>query len=813
MPTNRYVLNTLRALAVLLLVGVVGCADGLAGYEEPETSLAEPWPGPKLRHAQLLDRALRHADGAAKSGDGDLYLIVATDEHSTIEKQRVIERFKTLERYRVLERQTYSEVFDGWAWQIEDSLGLADFTVFLALLDTDPDILWYEPDFDVSTPTSSPSGGGGGQQVPWSVALIGGQYSAAQSGDGAGSVPVDLYVLDTGVTNPDLSVVEAMDFREGMADPSDDDGHGTHVAAIAAADDDGDGLVGVAPGAHLHNLKVLDDDGTTDVSVVIAAVEHVLAQKQADPATPIVVNMSLGEDVGTPAYTALDEAIETATAAGVVFVAAAGNHGKDAAHVTPAHVDAVITVGAYDPEFRFSSFSNYGSLVDLMAPGERIVSLAPSTGGAGAPVEMDGTSMAAAHVSGAAALYLWQNPTASPAQVEAALVAAAKPIVQNVPSGTTNRSVWVGTDAVAEVRISDSDDDAEQFADGDRYRNSSDLELAYEGSKAQHIGLRFAGLDIPQGVTITNAYVQFTVDETDGGAASRTIHGQDAATAAAFSETHFDITARPTTPASVAWAPPAWNDVGEAGLDQRTPDLTAIVQEIVARPDWQSGNALALVLSGTGTRTAESYNGSASQAPLLHVEWTPGTEGTHVRDLPLVLERRVEDDNDDAEEFVADEGDMSLGSSDLELTKDDGMAQMVGIRFTGVAIPQGATITKAYVQFTVDETDDDPTSLTIRAQDADMAAAFMGQDKNISDRPTTSASVAWAPPAWDDVGAAGPDQRTPDLKAVVQEVVDRAGWQGQSLVLIIDGTGKRTAESYDGSASKAPLLHVEWEMP
>ena len=92
----------------------------------------------------------------------------------------------------------------------------------------------------------------------------------------------------------------------------------------------------MAPGARVHNFKVLDDSGKSDISVVIAAVEHVLSAKLASPTTPMVVNLSLGEDVGTTAYTALDEAIVAATAEGVVFVVAAGNQGIDASNVTPA---------------------------------------------------------------------------------------------------------------------------------------------------------------------------------------------------------------------------------------------------------------------------------------------------------------------------------------------------------------------------------------------------------------------------------------------------------------------------------------------
>ena len=172
------------------------------------------------------------------------------------------------------------------------------------------------------------------------------------------------------------------------------------------------------------------------------------------------------------------------------------------------------------------------------------------------------------------------------------------------------------------------------------------------------------------------------------------------------------------------------------------------------------------------------------------------------------VEVRVAASSDDAEEQAT--GGVSLTSSDLELVFD-GSNQTVGMRFTGVDIPPGAEIVTAYVQFQVDEPFSDPTSLTIQGQTADNAATFTTATNNISSRPRTTAAVSWAPPPWPTVGQAGPDQRTPNLAAVVQEIVGRAGWSsGDSLVILVTGSGKRTAESFDGTPAGAPLLHVEY---
>ena len=172
------------------------------------------------------------------------------------------------------------------------------------------------------------------------------------------------------------------------------------------------------------------------------------------------------------------------------------------------------------------------------------------------------------------------------------------------------------------------------------------------------------------------------------------------------------------------------------------------------------------------------------------------------------LDVRVATGSDDAEEYAS--GDVNITSEDLELV-NDGSDQTVGIRFVGVDIPQGATILNAYVQFQVDETGSDATSLIIEGEDIDDALAFASSIGNISSRIKTQASVLWSPLAWSTAGDAGPDQQTPDISQIIQEIVNRADWvSGNSLAVIITGTGKRVAEAYEGDQGGAPLLHVEY---
>ena len=177
---------------------------------------------------------------------------------------------------------------------------------------------------------------------------------------------------------------------------------------------------------------------------------------------------------------------------------------------------------------------------------------------------------------------------------------------------------------VLDLAVAASHDDAEETGAGSMLLASGDLALGEDGSP-QSVGLRFTGVAIPPEHVVTAAWLQFRTDETGSASAALWIEGEAAASAAPFGRATGDISGRPRTAEAVPWSPPAWTSVGAAGPAQRTPDLAPVLQEIVDGPGWASGNALVLILTGSGRRVADSFDGGF--APQLHVEFEPASDG------------------------------------------------------------------------------------------------------------------------------------------------------------------------------------------
>jgi len=168
-----------------------------------------------------------------------------------------------------------------------------------------------------------------------------------------------------------------------------------------------------------------------------------------------------------------------------------------------------------------------------------------------------------------------------------------------------------------DVRVSSTVDDAEEGPGGRMDFASPELELVNNGM-AQAVGLRFSNVNIPAGVLVVNAYIEFRVGGTETGSCSLSIRGHDTDSAGRFSS-FAGLSSLVTTSASVGWSPSPWT---EMGAKKRTPDLKSIVQEIVNRSGWSQGNDMAFIITGSGTRVAESYDGGGYlNGPLLHVDF------------------------------------------------------------------------------------------------------------------------------------------------------------------------------------------------
>ena len=178
---------------------------------------------------------------------------------------------------------------------------------------------------------------------------------------------------------------------------------------------------------------------------------------------------------------------------------------------------------------------------------------------------------------------------------------------------------------IVEARVSASSDDAEQFASGSMYITSSDLELIHDADD-QTVGMRWVNVSIPRGATISAAYIEFVAKESQSETTTLTFRAQASDNAPTFSGTSLNISSRSKTTASQGWSPADWSS-GQAGANQRTADLSSVIQEVVNRSGWASGNALAIIVTGVGHRTAWAYDGSPTEAPLLHVEYSLGTSG------------------------------------------------------------------------------------------------------------------------------------------------------------------------------------------
>jgi subtilisin family serine protease len=314
--------------------------------------------------------------------------------------------------------RTYGTALKGFAARLPDHAARA--------LASHPDVAYVEPDFSVrlNTTQSNPANWGL-DRIDQSALPLSMTYTYAASGSG-----VDVYIMDTGIRRTHVEFGGRANYvpngsngdfvGDGHGSAEDCQGHGTIVAGVV-----GSASFGVAKDATLWAARVVDCVGGGTVSMGLAAVDWITANaRPSETGRPAVVNMSLNYGHTNPKVRSILDAIENSIAAGINYAIASGNASQNACHFSPGSAPNANTVGATDITDAEAGFSNYGTCIDILAPGVNITSVSHTSDVASIGA-LNGTSVASPHVAGVIAQYLQLYPGATPAQVSLALISNA----------------------------------------------------------------------------------------------------------------------------------------------------------------------------------------------------------------------------------------------------------------------------------------------------------------------------------------------------------------------------------------------------
>ncbi|WP_229402378.1 S8 family peptidase [Micromonospora okii] len=297
-------------------------------------------------------------------------------------------------------------------------------------LAADPSVAYVEQNQTVTTTATQTNPPWGLDRIDQTALPLNSAYSYTSTGSG-----ITAYIIDTGIrtSHNDFGgrAVDGYDAVDNALPAADCNGHGTHVAGTV-----GGTTYGVAKGVRLVAVRVLDCAGSGTTAGVIGGVNWVTSNHQAGQ--PAVANMSLGGGLNT----SLNTAVANSIADGVSYAVAAGNSNANACNYSPAAVPAAITVGATQSNGARASYSNYGTCLDIFAPGSAVLSAWYTSDTATNTIS--GTSMASPHVAGGAARVLQNNPTWTPAQVASHLVSTASTGTVTSPgTGSPNRLLYL----------------------------------------------------------------------------------------------------------------------------------------------------------------------------------------------------------------------------------------------------------------------------------------------------------------------------------------------------------------------------------
>ncbi|MEM9456747.1 MAG: S8 family serine peptidase [Myxococcota bacterium] len=402
--------NTTYVLALALLsplAPTIGCSADSAGRSDGEFGSQDRADGELLAPVYRIGEPT--ADGMVREGTSTGRFIVVFDEQefASASMGAMMTQFNSFN----VEETFDTQMLHGFVAPLsEDELEQVRYEPGVAFIEE-------EQVFSASAVASW-----GLDRIDQATLPLDGNYSVPVDGTG-----VHAYIVDSGIRSGHSQFTgrigngfTAVNDGNGTEDCDD---HGTHVAGTV-----GGSTFGVATNVTLHPVRVLNCNGAGSTSGILNALSWIEQNAQS----PAVVNMSLGGG----ASPTLDNAINSLVGDGLTVVVAAGNENQNACNVSPARAPSAITVGATSTNDSQASFSNYGSCVDMFAPGVNITSaLSGSNNQTG---NLSGTSMAAPHVAGVAALILEGNPSASPAEITAALLDNATPDLVPNPKGSPN---------------------------------------------------------------------------------------------------------------------------------------------------------------------------------------------------------------------------------------------------------------------------------------------------------------------------------------------------------------------------------------
>jgi len=330
----------------------------------------------------------------------------------------------------------------------------------------------------------------------------------------------------------------------------------------------------------------------------------------------------------------------------------------------------------------------------------------------------------------------------------------------------------------------------------------------------QIVGLRFEKVDIPNGAEVVSAHIEFTSGADNASPTTLVIKAEDVDDAKSFTAKLNNISDRFTTSNQVYWNPEPW----ENGVTYKTPDLSAIVQEVVNREGWCGGHGgLAFIISASSEealRIARSYDNRPTEAPVLKVEF----DYKKIHGNGCVnqnFSRQIRAESDDAEEKLSgnEAGNVYLSSATLELASRGDEGRLVGFRFREIPVSSKDKLISAHLVLNARTDKKGTAHFNIYGEKSPNPSQFSRFSSDLSERPKTSAKVIWSlKDSSEDVWKSNQVYKSPNIAPVIQEIINQEDWETyNNMALFIDGIGRRDVFSFETSPKTSAILQIQVE--